>query len=527
MSTISRGAPIGATLPHTAVTDDARHRFYKDVPASRFGTTEVATQDGSKYIVPDLHYPTEAGLRMLLVPVESADKKGCAKLDAQIRLASGLKDDEPIFTIISLVDPSEHKGTWQQLAKGSLKPDRNAQHMSAYLGEGRTTSAPYNYRQGKLWLNGQPANVHVVSMDGVPQATLNRTLLLCDQVLNDGVVFPANYWEDDYLTIDLRTTLMFYRDWLLNDDRLKTDPRFATYCSEHKLIVMNTALNLPHNEQSFREVFGDKAGARAWNAFKRKFEKLNFRPFESKDETHFEPLWKRDGISPERLKVPTLDEYIAWDDMRRAGQPTAGFRPMTPTRGMAFASEREADLIRDFITTYCSFEDAGGVQMAAAMLAFCEPTSQRMGITQARFMELALPLMQKSIAAEARVQCKQPAWLGRAVRELREHVPAAMGLNKAEVDALVTQLFSDAAEYLRSPDASAHTRKEALAWLKRAALRDYVRARSERVNGDDKTLHYAPPAILHRVELGQHTKHPLLSFRTVATAMAANELNTK
>lgn len=518
-------APSGFTQDHTSIADSALNTLYKEVSADRFGTTEVTGYKGKTHVVADLHYPTTDGLKMLLVPVSGDGKaKGYAALDAQIRRACGLAKDEPIYAFTSMLKPQEHRGTWQELATQTLKPDRGVHHMGAYIGEGKATNAPESYRWKQLSVAGSPANIHVVSMSGVPQATLNRNFLMVDEVLNEGVVFPKNYWEDDYVTTDLRTTLMFYRDWLLGKPELRDDPRFATYCSEHKLIVLNVAVNVPHHEQAFIEIFGAQDGPQAWAAFTSHFEKKNSRAFSAADETHFEPLWKRDGIAAEKLKIPSIAEFCAWDDARRAGIPTAGFRPMAATRGMAFAAEREADLIRDFVDTYCRFEDAGGVTAAAALWSFRDATAERMGISKERFTELAVPIAQKLIAAEARVQGpQQRAWLGKAVRELRDQLSSDF-LPSATLEAFIKTNFSLATEYLTQQPGPAQTRAEAGAWLKRACLRDYVRARGERVLGHGKSIHYAPPAILHRIEMGQHTAHPALHFRTVATAVDRKEL---
>ncbi len=54
----------------------------------------------------------------------------------------------------------------------------------------------------------------------------------------------------------------------------------------------------------------------------------------------------------------------------------------------------KADLIRDFVDTYCRFEEAGGVTAAAALLSFRDATCKRVGITPDRFTELAMPIVQ-------------------------------------------------------------------------------------------------------------------------------------
>ena len=486
--------------------------------------TEVIGYRGHRHLVPDLHYPGEQGPCMRLVAVGS-DGVGHHELDQRLREASGLGPDDPIYAFTSHLRPGEFTGKWQDLAQSTLKPDRGVHHMGAYLGDGFTTNAPEVYHRNTLSLAGSPANLHVVSLDGVPQALLNRNLHIVDEVLNDGVVFPTNYWEDDYVTVDLRTTLMFYRDWLLGIPELRHDPRFATYCSEHKLMVLNVALNVPHHRDSFVEIFGPADGPKVWDAFLRHFEKHHGRAFAAADETHFVPLWQRDGITPAKLRPPTLGEWKAWDTAHRAGtpEPLSGFRPLAPFRGMAFRAEREADLIRDFIDTYCRFTDAGGVTAAAALWSFCAPTCARTGIEPARFCALALPIAQKLLAAEARVQAPTRTWLARAVRELREQLPSDLQ-PKEQLDDFIAQCFEPAAAYLRQGHTAAHTRGEADAWLRKACLRDFVRARSERLLGQGRTVHYAPPAVLHRIEMGQHTVHRGVHFRTVCTAVAAGEV---
>ena len=166
-----------------------------------------------------------------------------------------------------------------------------------------------------------PADIVVMSLQGVDQAVFNRNLQNVDLVLNAGgaygpnpddhapaghqgtvVVFPfEGYALDPVKCVELNTTLMFFRDWIhaSADPYLVKDPQWKTYCAEHKKIVADVAANLPTCEKGFKEVFGEEEGAALWKDFQAAYARAtNGRTFQ--ETQYFTPLWKKEGYSRSR-----------------------------------------------------------------------------------------------------------------------------------------------------------------------------------------------------------------------------------
>ena len=132
---------------------------------------------------------------------------------------------------------------------------------------------------------------------------------------------------------------MFYRDWLL-DAPYTREERWATYCSEHKLMVVNTAINLPHNPRAFAELFGNE---KVWQAFKEKFERATGRAFAEADETDFVPLWKREGLRLQQVQPPSKEQWDAFDRARSAGEL---WRALSPQERAPFNEESSVSKVR-------------------------------------------------------------------------------------------------------------------------------------------------------------------------------------
>ena len=106
--------------------------------------------------------------------------------------------------------------------------------------------------------------------------------------------------------IDINTCLMFYRDWILEKEYLKTDSTWFTYCAAHKTLVTTVALNLPHNRQSFMEVYGATEGSDFYDLFCKNYFDLAGEEFTPDLETYFVPLWQKEGLSPDQIKPFTM-----------------------------------------------------------------------------------------------------------------------------------------------------------------------------------------------------------------------------
>jgi hypothetical protein len=538
-----------ATFEGAKLRPDVLARAYGNIKAEDFGATRVLLPGmggpNRAFTVRDLQYDLGGGkVGMRFVPVSDSDPASNKAMDDIVRKESKLGPDEPIFALIAYIHPENHTGSIKELGDTMLKTEMGNTHLGAYVGGGRTTNSPESYHNKQWNVKGYPANVQTVSMAGVPQGVLNKNLLAADSVLNQGVKFPSDYKDDPFKTVDLNTTLMFYRDWIKGEAYLKTDPAWATYCAEHKTIVTNVGLNVPHNENSFKEIFGAAEGSALWGDFKKKFKEANGREFTAADETNFEPLWKKEGLKPEQIHVPTKAEYDAHQAARFDGTLKSGayqgYEPLPVGKAMAWKPESTADLIKNFMETYAPFKEVGGVFSSAAILSFKEVAKARMGISDADYMKLAKPLLQEMMAAEALARApidaaKQPEWLQQTTGALYVGLggnqadfapgatlnPALMGLAKelmGKVPAALKQLPKVAQFNAEKRNNHAN------AWMRKNIQDELADARNAMVSDPSKTEFYSPPAITNRVVNGIVDSNKFVKIRVIATAVDASEV---
>lgn len=538
-----------ATFEGAKLKPEVLERAFGGIKAEDFGTTRVKLPGmggpGKEFTVRDMQYDLGGGkLGMRMVPVKDNDPAGNKAMDDLIRKESKLGPNEPIFTLVAYLHPEKHTGSIKELGDTMLKTEMGNTHTGAYVGGGKTTNSPENYH-GKTWqVKGYPANVQVISLANTPQGTLNKNLLAADSVLNNGVKFPPDYKNDPFKTVDLNTTLMFYRDWIKGEAYLKDDPSWHTYCAEHKTIVTNVGLNVPHNENSFKEIFGADEGATLWGQFKDKFKAANGREFTAADETHFEPLWKKEGLKPEQIRAPSKAEYDAHQAARFDGTLKSGayrgYEPLPVGRSLAWKPESTADLIKNFMETYAPFKEVGGVISSAAILSFKQVAMERMGISDADFMKLAKPLLQEMMAAEALARAptdpaKLPEWSQQTTGALYVGLggkpqdfapggtvnPALMGLAKELMGKVPTAL----AQLPKVANLDAGKRNDyANGWMRRNIQDELAAARGAMVSDPGKTEFYSPPAITNRVVNGIVDSNRFVNIRVVATAVDASEV---
>lgn len=188
----------------------------KGLKEENFNTTTVNVMgaDGQPkaHRVRDAQYDVGDGkVGVRLVSVQDNNPAANAEMDKLVRAELGLTANDPIWALIAYVHPEEHTKSLSE-AGSSLMTEMQSTHLGAYIGEGKTTNSPETYHS-KTWnVGGYPANVQVMTLDGVPNGTLMRNMMNADSVLNKGVQFPNDYKNDPFLTTDLNTTLMFYRD---------------------------------------------------------------------------------------------------------------------------------------------------------------------------------------------------------------------------------------------------------------------------------------------------------------------------
>lgn len=538
-----------ATFEGAKLKPEVLQNSFGGIKAEDFGTTKVKLPGmggpGKEFTVRDMQYDLGGGkVGMRLVPVKDNDPAANKAMDDLIRKESKLGPNDPIFTLVAYIHPEKHAGSIKELGDTMLKTEMGNTHTGAYVGGGKTTNSPETYH-GKTWqVKGYPANVQTISLAGVPQGELNKNLLAADNVLNNGVKFPPDYKNDPFKTVDINTTLMFYRDWIKGESYLKDDPQWHTYCAEHKTIVTNIGLNVPHNENSFKEIFGADEGSKLWGQFKEKYEAANGRPFTAADETHFEPLWKKEGLKPEQIRAPSKAEYDAHQAARFDGTLKSGayqgYEPLPVGRSLAWKPESTADLVKNFMETYAPFKEVGGVISSAAILSFKPVAMERMGISDAEFMKLAKPLLQEMMAAEALARAptdpaKLPEWSQQTTGALYVGLggkpadfapggtvnPALMGLAKE----LMGKVPGALAQLPKVANMDAGKRNDyANGWMRKNIQDELAAARGAMVSDPGKTEYYSPPAITNRVANGIVDSNRFVKIKVIATAVDASEV---
>ena len=373
----------------------AKYKIARDL----FGTTQIINADGSTFRVKDAQYILASGsVGMTFLPVcdtgdgicpDGTVVHGSVLVDALLRQEMNLGPQDPIFALMYYFHPELNSGTVLQFAKTD-KTEMGISHCGAYHGNGRTSNAPELYHN-RVWSVGPdvgndfgyPANLAVLSLDGVAQVTLNRNLNLVDDILNCGVRFPADYKNSQFRMIDLNTSFMFYRDWVEQAHYLREDTSWFTYCAAHKTVVTNIGFNLPHNLASFQEIWGQDEGTKFWNTFCIYHMEIFGVPFTPDLQTSFTPLWKQQSLTPAQIKPFTLPEYIAWDAARLGGVLGSypGFKPVPVGAGLPWGAQMNADLVNDFVQSYADFVDAGPMplprQSSACPLRFASAPRSR------------------------------------------------------------------------------------------------------------------------------------------------------
>ncbi|MGY1685007.1 hypothetical protein ACI8AK_05400 [Geodermatophilus sp. SYSU D00867] len=507
-----------------------------------FGTVTVHVPQTLSYRVEDFRYRIGLNrLGMRLIPVRDEGDLvlptgisvgGADMLDAVLRCELSLSDDEPIFAILSYIHPEDHAVEIATLPWSS-KVQLAHRHVGAYLGAGRTTHAlgRQNAQQAGsalhmgLSADKHPANVQVVSLEGVPQAVLNRNAHIVDEIITAGARVPDD--PDNIVDcpmVDLTTVLQYYRDVIRQAEYLE-DPAWYTNCSVNKMIVVNVLLNLPHNAAAFVECFGED-GPELWGEFKERYAIVHGKQFATAQETAFTPLWKLAGLAPHLIRPLTLREHLA----HRAAQAEDrldgynGRRPLAINAGLAWPLENVVDLLRNFIGTYVPFERAGGAVTVAELLLLAQPVAHRIGVPPQAYIEAVTPIAGKILAAEAvRRGAFATAWLEAVHREL--HWTARTATPAVDRDAAVGAFVLAAKhEFLKLLRCGLPRPDDAAAWLGEALRPDLEDLRRRTTDVGGRTGRFASPSIFHRMALGHHRTSPFVEIRTVCTAMDPADL---
>jgi hypothetical protein len=561
------------------ITDEALKRY--DVSRDKFGTTQVnITEINRSFNVKDYQYVLDNGaVGMRFIPVndygtiKTPDGKeiyASQLVDDYIREVLNLKPGDQIYSYIYYIHPELNKGTLSEFAVND-KNEMGITHMGAYFGHGLTTNSPSLYHLRKWGVKGPefgyPCNLMVISMDGVDQAMLNKNLALTDTFLNYGVRFPVDYKHSFFRPVDINTALMFYRDWIMEKDYLKTDTTWFTYCAAHKTLVTTVGLNLPHNKKSFMEIYGEKEGAEFYDIFVSSYFGIFGLEFiaDNHADTDFEPLWKKEGLTPEQIRPFTIEEYNAYDTARREGKLDSfkGFRPLKPTQATGWGPQFAADVIFDFVEAYADFIDAGAVVSCSVIMKYSEIVDDRMGISIVEYLMNAMPIIETFMQADAMIYApsepnpdyeKSPYYiksfaalyvgfggdqkdipailnefkdLEKYEGKLKEFI-AFLIENKMKPELLawwaLWKVRQNWSSLISKPNA---TPLEAYDWLKSTVYDKFEESRDIVAPTSTGIQFNTPPAIAHMIGIGMFAKNEHIQMKTICTVMDHSELEPK
>lgn len=560
------------------VTESALKKY--NVDRDKFGTTDIILPQ-TTFNVKNYHYELDNGdVGMHLIPVNDYglikgpnNKTFWASqlIDSYIREKTNIKPSDPLYTFMYYIHPELSKITISEFATTDIF-EMGITHMGAYYGQGVTTNSPPLYHNRQWGVAGPtfgyPCNVLTISLDGVDQAMLNKNFILTDKFLNYGVRFPIDYKHSTFRMVDINTCLMFYKDWIMEKEYLKNDVSWFTYCAAHKTLVTTVALNLPHNEKSFMEIYGAEEGKAFFEIFKTNYFELAGERFieDDKGETHFEPLWKKEGLTPEQIKPFTYDEYTAYDNARREGKLDSfkGFRPLKPTQATGWGPQLASDVIMNFVESYADFIDAGAVISCATIMGYSKEITVRMGISMTEFLMAAMPIIETYMEADALVNVPsspivkydQSEYYIKVFEELfiayggkKEDISNALkkfpALDKYEgnLKEFINFLQSEGQilpEFLAwwslwkvrvnwvSIQSSPNLKPlEAYAWLKTNTYQNFEKSRDLVAPTKDGIQYNTPPAIGHMIGIGMFAKNPHITLKTICTVMDHTELEPK
>lgn len=560
------------------LTDLALKKY--NVEREKFGSTEILIPSSS-FTVKDYQYKLPDGkIGMHFVPIsdtgnvlnpKNENVPGSSVIDAFLRERMQLKEDEPIYAFVNYFHPEQNKGDIRFLATKTDKIEMGFTHLGGYYGQGYTTNAPMLYHGHRFGVDGSydskqygyPANVQVISMEGVPQATLNKNFRYVDTCLNSGVMFPnksAHAYMDSaqFRVIDINTALMFYRDWIKFEGYLRKDDSWYPYCAAHKTIVSTVALNLPHNLKSFQEVYG-KEGEDLFNRFKL-FYNIIVGPdpgFLPADETDFEPLWKKEGLTSAQISPFTYDEYYAYDKARRARalKNFKGKRPLKPDQATCWAPQSSAEVIFVFMQVYSDMLDAGSIIASASILAFMKKIDARMGISKSQYLLHAMPIINRLMIADASMYAvKDPdnylknaftqlclAFNGNSADAANFEIEISK-VRKAksikDFEQLIEQeppsqvlaawsLLDVINQWDAIVKAEPVTPIDAYVTLMESIQADLEKAREMLVTEPDKIQFNTPPTTTHLLSNGMHKTNPRITVKEVCTIIDSSEIQLK
>jgi hypothetical protein len=548
----------------------------------KFGTTDILLPDSRNFNVKDYQYLLDNGnVGMYLIPIneygviktpDGNEAWASQLVDTFVRQKMNIGEKDPMYALIYFIHPELNKNSISGFAQ-TEKVEMGITHLGAYYGQGVTSNSPPLYHnrrwgvEGEVYNNfGYPCNLVMIGLKEVNQSTLNKNFLIVDKFLNYGIRFPQDYKNSQFRMIDINTALMFYRDWIMEANYLKTDPSWFTYCAAHKTLVTTVALNLPHNRNAFMDAYGANEGSAFYDIFCKNHYEILGAEFTADLETNFEPLWKKENLTQAQIRPFTIDEYNAYDQARRQGLlgSFTGFKPLLPTQGTGWAPQSSADIIFNFVEAYADFIDAGAIASCATIMAYCDQVSLRMGIPKAEYLFISLPILELIMEANALayaalalninfelsnyyIQSFEGLYLGFGGKP--ENLPVALanfpnfkpfeGKQDQFIMFLIQQpdilpeylawwalgkVRENWSDIIEKPPL---TIEEAYEWMKTNVKAKFDESKNLLAPTATGIEFNAPPAIVHMIEIGFFDKNPNVILKTLCTVMDYTELEPK
>lgn len=423
-----------ATLPERYPLPEPWEKASKHVqaasgvmPARRFGTFEM-TVDGGRRLILESLYPLgpdgdgPLGLRPIpvtdeaevQVPVSGSDEKipirGSEALETHVRQSLGLAPTDPFVSLHVFNHPEIWRGQLFDLADPSidnlLKFELGQTHAGFYVGHGRTINSPPNYHDSKWDNKGYPASVFALTYEPVANSALMRNLFVISHLLGktgQGPTAPINYKQDVLRAVNLSETLDYFRAWLdqswvrpqerqLYGARakplfwyLKNDESFAVNCSEFVSIVVNLAVNVPQNLESYEEIWGRKAGRKLWRLAEEKWQNevamlpgaatkpaVTYAEFGASSHP---ALWKKLGIRHPG-SIRQIGKSLLW-------------QPLTT-----------ADMLGLFLEHYVSWVELGSPQTLTFMIGLAPMIVDRMKVNYHEYFAALKPIITRMVIRE-------------------------------------------------------------------------------------------------------------------------------
>lgn len=544
---------------------------------------------------PDYLQPNSKYWKNYPTPGKAADGtpvRGSEALDQLLRSEYGFTPNDtqaPLFALYGLTHPELYDLDFSLLGNlHFLKTENSITHLGAYIGEGQTRNSPASYgamrweilhqsRQkplGRLESRGYPANIYIVKprWPGVETRSFLTNILVTLRLLNelnDGPSFPIDYKSDWVQTINLEETLAFYRAWIdpewkrdPADDKpylqkIKNDPLYQSYCSEHLTIVLNVAANLVQNEQGYKDVWGNTEGAKLWQLAKRRYENRE------RLVTIGEGVYMTQELGPNaNSKFPEIDSRRVTPLWKTLGIRNPA-REKTISKGLIYPLVTNADLIAAMIEQYANWVDVGPVLATGALFHFLPEAMRRTGITQADYTQFAIKFAIKMIKHDASAQNFAEAGdVEKAYLDyLNQLEQGDLAVQRPGLRTIFTNLETsipgvtqDALAAILDPLKT----RASIAWIKKnngkdlnkeawPAFLDDVKSDMESARAIEPVIpqgqvvtradakggeqteknikYYTPPAVIHRMAVGVYPyAERYLEIRAVATAFEASEL---